>query len=149
MKDKEVLTFLADRAARAKYITSACTGSIVLGAAGLLDGYRATSHWAFKDQLSLFGAIPTDGRVVVDRNRITGGGVTADIDFGLVLLAHLRGDVPAKMSELAMEYDPQPPFQAGSPQKAGPELTGMMMNSLAADRRHVQDAAAGYHKRMS
>ncbi len=149
MKDKEVLTFLSDQAARTKFITSVCTGSIVLGAAGLLDGYKATCHWAFKDKLSLFGAIPTDGRVVVDRNRITGGGVTAGIDFGLVILAHLRGDPTAKISQLAMEYDPQPPFQAGSPQKAGPELTGMMLGFLAADRRDVQAAAAGYRKRMS
>ena len=122
MRDPEVLKFLDDRGSRAKYVTSVCSGSLVLGAAGLLQGYKATSHWACRDALALFGATPVDARVVTDRNRVTGGGVTAGIDFGLVLLAALLGEEVAKVTQLAMEYDPAPPFDAGSPKKACPEL---------------------------
>jgi cyclohexyl-isocyanide hydratase len=118
MDDAETLAFLADRAGESKYVTSVCSGSLLLGAAGLLKGYKATSHWATRDALSAFGAEPVDARVVVDRNRITGGGVTAGIDFGLVLLAKLRGDEAAKLTQLAMEYDPEPPFLSGSPKTA-------------------------------
>jgi len=132
MADAEVLAFLADRGPQAKYVTSVCSGSLLLGAAGLLKGYKATSHWAARDGLSAFGAIPTDARVVVDRNRITGGGVTAGIDFGLVILAKLRGDDAAKLTQLAMEYDPEPPFQAGSPKAAGPAIVEQAMSFMAA-----------------
>lgn len=118
MDDAETLAFLADRAATSQYVTSVCSGSLLLGAAGLLKGYKATSHWATRDALSGFGAEPVDARVVVDRNRITGGGVTAGIDFGLVLLAKLRGEQAAKLTQLAMEYDPEPPFLSGSPKTA-------------------------------
>jgi transcriptional regulator GlxA family with amidase domain len=123
MRDAEVLKFLADRGARAKYVTAVCSGALVLGAAALLRGYKATSHWACRDALPLFGATPVAARVVTDRNRVSGGGVTAGIDFGLVLLAKLIGDDVAKMSQLAMEYDPEPPFDAGTPKKAGAEIT--------------------------
>jgi putative intracellular protease/amidase len=123
MTDPEVLRFLADRGGRAKYVTSVCSGSLMLGAAGLLKGYKATSHWACREALALFGATPVAARVVTDRNRVSGGGVTAGIDFGLVLLAKLLGEDVAKMSQLAMEYDPEPPFDAGTPKKAGQELT--------------------------
>jgi putative intracellular protease/amidase len=122
LKDKTMLRFIADRGARAKYVTSVCSGSIVLGAAGLLKGYEATSHWASRDLLPLFGAKPVDARVVVDRNRMSGGGVTAGIDFGLTLLAKLVGEDVAKLSQLAMEYDPAPPFNSGSPKTADPEI---------------------------
>jgi cyclohexyl-isocyanide hydratase len=132
MSDAETLAFLADRGPKAKYVTSVCSGSLLLGAAGLLKGYKATSHWAARDGLSAFGAIPTDARVVVDRNRITGGGVTAGIDFGLVILAKLRGDDAAKLTQLAMEYDPEPPFQSGSPKTAGPAIVEQAMNFMAA-----------------
>lgn len=132
MSDAETLAFLADRGSTAKYVTSVCSGSLLLGAAGLLKGYKATSHWAARDGLSAFGAIPTDARVVVDRNRITGGGVTAGIDFGLVILAKLRGDDAAKLTQLAMEYDPEPPFQAGSPKTAGPAIVEQAMSFMAA-----------------
>jgi cyclohexyl-isocyanide hydratase len=118
MDDAEALAFLADRAATSEYVTSVCSGSLLLGAAGLLKGYKATSQWATRDALSAFGAEPVDARVVVDRNRITGGGVTAGIDFGLVLLAKLRGEQAAKLTQLAMEYDPKPPFLSGSPKTA-------------------------------
>lgn len=123
MSDPEVLRFLADRSARAKYVTSVCSGSLVLGAAGLLKGYKATSHWACHEALALFGATPVAARVVTDRNRMSGGGVTAGIDFGLTLLAKLLGEDVAKMTQLAMEYDPEPPFDAGTPKKAGEKIT--------------------------
>lgn len=123
MRDPEALRFLADRGSRAKYVTSVCSGSLVLGAAGLLRGYRASCHWALHPAIALFGATPELGRVVVDRNRVTGGGVTAGIDFALVLLAKLLGEEIAKMTQLALEYDPQPPFDAGTPKKAGEEIT--------------------------
>jgi transcriptional regulator GlxA family with amidase domain len=123
MTDAEVIRFLADRGGRAKYVTSVCSGSLILGAAGLLKGYESACHWACRDALRLFGAKPVARRVVVDRNRYSGGGVTAGIDFGLTLLAALLGEEVAKMTQLALEYDPQPPFDAGSPAKAGPEVT--------------------------
>lgn len=132
MRDDEVLRFLADRATRARYVTSVCGGSIVLGAAGLLQGYEATSHWSARHHLPLFGATPVEARVVRDRNRISGGGVTAGIDFGLVLLAELLGDDVAKMTQLMLEYDPAPPFDAGTPEKAGPEIMGKMQETLGS-----------------
>ena len=131
MADSEVIAFLADRGARAKFVTSVCSGSLLLGAAGLLQGYKATSHWAAREGLSAFGAEPTDARVVVDRNRITGGGVTAGIDFGLVVLAKLRGDDAAKFTQLAMEYDPEPPFNSGSPKTAGPAIVQQTLSTMA------------------
>lgn len=122
MKDVELIEFLNGAAPQASYITSVCGGALILGAAGLLQGYRATTHWACHDMLSQFGAVPVNARVVADRNRVTGGGVTAGIDFGLTLLAELRGADAAKQTQLAMEYDPQPPFDAGSPDTAGPQI---------------------------
>jgi cyclohexyl-isocyanide hydratase len=142
MKDQDVLAFLADRGARAKYVTSVCSGSVILGAAGLLRSYKATSHWAATELLPLFGAEVPEGRVVIDRNRITGGGVTAGIDFGLVLLAKLRGENAAKMTQLAMEYDPQPPFHAGSPKGAGGPLTQKLRASLEPLNRQTRQIAA-------
>ena len=132
MLDAEVLTFLADRGARAKYVTSVCGGSIVLGAAGLLKGYKATSHWSAIQALPLFGATPVETRVVKDRNRISGGGVTAGIDFGLVLLAEMLGEDVAKMSQLSLEYDPAPPFDAGTPKKAGPVIMGKLQERFGS-----------------
>jgi cyclohexyl-isocyanide hydratase len=141
MQDPQVLAFLADRGARAKYITSVCSGSVILGAAGLLRGYKATSHWAATDLLPLFGAEVAEGRVVTDRNRISGGGVTAGIDFGLVLLAKLRGEDVAKMTQLAMEYDPQPPFQAGSPKDAGAVMTQTFLSMMEPLNRQTRQIA--------
>src|SRR2546421_4124235 len=135
VNDEEVLDFLRKQAKAAKYITSVCTGALVLGAAGLLRGYRATTHWLSLDLLPRFGAIPVRERVVQDRNRITGGGVTAGIDFGLRLAAELRGENVAKEIQLLMEYDPAPPFAAGSPRTARPEL----VESLSAARRAIQE----------
>ncbi len=127
MKDAAVVGFLADVGPSARYVTSVCSGSLLLGMAGLLDGYRAATHWAFYDALEAVGATATHERVVVDRNRLTGGGVTAGIDFGLTLLAELRGERVAKVTQLALEYDPEPPFRTGTPEAAGPELTGIVL----------------------
>jgi cyclohexyl-isocyanide hydratase len=126
MDDAAVLEFLAKQGATASFITSVCTGSLVLGAAGLLKGFRAACHWMSRDQLELLGAVPVAERVVVDRNRVTGAGVTAGIDFALRLAAMLRGEAEAKRIQLQMEYDPDPPFQAGSPESAGTELVAAL-----------------------
>ncbi|BCP51505.1 ThiJ family protein [Kaistia sp. 32K] len=121
MNDPEVLAFLADRGARAKWVTSVCTGALVLAAAGLLKGYDATAHWAVADLLPLMGARHVDQRVVRDRNRMTGGGVTAGIDFALALAALMKGEEAARRVQLTIEYAPEPPFANGTPQEAGPE----------------------------
>lgn len=117
MADDETLAFLADRGKEAGYITSVCTGSLVQGAAGLLRGYRATTHWAWHEVLPHLGAIPVKERIVTDRNRISGGGVTAGIDFGLAVLAQLRGEEAAKTVQLMMEYDPEPPLTPAAPKE--------------------------------
>lgn len=122
MEDEETIAFLADRAPRAQWITSVCTGALVLGAAGLLRGYKAATHWAAMEVLPLLGAEPVHQRVVVDRNRITGGGVTAGLDFAITVAAQLHGEQRARGMTLAMEYDPQPPYACGSPRSAAPEL---------------------------
>jgi len=119
MEDREVLDFLASRGRSARYVTSVCTGSLLIGAAGLLQGYRATSHWYVRDLLPMMGATMAVDRVVVDRNRITGGGVTAGIDFGLTLAAALRGEDYARRVQLVIEYDPKPPYGSGTPETAG------------------------------
>ena len=110
MDDLETLEFIARVGATARYVTSVCAGSLILAAAGLLKGYRSTCHWLSRDQLALMGAIPVDARVVIDRNRISGGGVTAGIDFGFQLAAELCGEDVACRLQLMLEYDPKPPF---------------------------------------
>jgi cyclohexyl-isocyanide hydratase len=111
----------------ATWVTSVCTGSLILGAAGLLRGYRATSHWTQRENLRLFGAEPVAERVVADRNRVTGGGVTAGIDFALTLTALIRGEAHARGVQLSLEYDPQPPFDSGSPERADPQLVEVVL----------------------
>ena len=118
MQDEEVIGFLRDAGRKARFVTSVCTGALLLGAAGLLEGYEAATHWAFMDLLPMFGARPVRKRVVSDRNRITGGGVTAGIDFGLTLAARLSTEAVAKGIQLGLEYDPEPPFQCGHPDVA-------------------------------
>ncbi|MGO4282614.1 DJ-1/PfpI family protein [Bosea sp. TAB14] len=132
MEDEDVLSFLQEQAGSARYITSVCTGSLVLGAAGLLKGYRATCHWLSLSQLSLLGAEPVAERVVHDRNRITGAGVTSGIDFALSLAAHLFGEERARKVQLQMEYDPQPPFSGGSPASAPADLIAAVRADTAA-----------------
>lgn len=144
--DEEVLAFLEDRGSRARYVTSVCSGSLILGAAGLLRGYRAATHWTGREVLPLFGAENVNERVVVDRNRITGGGVTAGLDFGLVVLAQLFGEDGARFAQLAMEYDPKPPYDAGSPEAAGPELAGRVVaacQQMNDDMARVAEDLAG------
>ncbi len=128
MGDTEMLEFLQQQGKTAKFITSVCTGSLILAAAGLLQGYRAACHWAFRDQLAILGVEVSTERVVVDRNRISGGGVTAGIDFGLVLASHLYGEETAKTIQLLLEYNPAPPFEAGSPESAGEFLVDRVKN---------------------
>jgi len=130
MEDQETIAFLAARAPEAQWITSVCTGALVLGAAGLLRGYQAATHWASMEVLPLLGATPVHERVVVDRNRITGGGVTAGVDFALTVAAQLHGVEWAQAIQLALEYDPRPPFPGGSPATAAPELVATVRASL-------------------
>jgi cyclohexyl-isocyanide hydratase len=118
LQDAPTLDFIRRQAMSARYVTSVCTGALVLGAAGLLRGKRATTHWASLDLLAAFGAVPTEGRVVRDGNLFTGGGVTAGIDFALTLVAELAGQTAAETIQLALEYAPEPPFQAGTPATA-------------------------------
>ncbi len=135
LNDEETLAFLRKQAAGARYVTSVCTGALVLGAAGLLKGKRAATHWMSRDMLTAFGATPVAQRVVVDGNVITGGGVTAGIDFALTVAAEAFGDDLAKAIQLGIEYDPHPPFAAGSPEGAGPAI--------------VEKARAGASKRQA
>lgn len=149
MEDKEVLDFLAAKGKSAKYITSVCTGSLILGAAGLLKGYKATSHWIVTDVLREFGAIPVGERVVTDRNRITGGGVTAGIDFGLAIAAKLRSPTYAKAVQLYLEYNPQPPFNSGSPDTAGAEEKKFISDILTPFAKSARDTAVRANRRLS
>lgn len=147
MQDEKTVAFLKDRGSRARFITSVCTGSLLLGACGLLEGYKATSHWAARDALRSFGATPVDARVVTDRNRITGAGVTAGLDFGLALVAKLRDPQYAKALQLLAEYQPEPPFNAGTPALAGPEIAGMMTAMLTPFVDAVRSVAGQRGKR--
>ena len=140
--DATTLAFLRRQGDRARYVTSVCNGSLVLGAAGLLAGYRSACHWMWLPLLEHFGAIPVAERIVRDRNRISGGGVTAGIDFGLALAAELAGDDTARTIQLALEYDPQPPFDAGSPHSAGPELVAKLRALQAPRLARVEAALA-------
>jgi cyclohexyl-isocyanide hydratase len=118
LEDVAILEFLRAQASGAQWVTSVCTGALVLGAAGLLVGHRATTHWLSLPLLAEFGATPVAARVVVDRDRITGGGVTAGIDFGLTVAAQVAGPEVAQRIQLLLEYDPAPPFDAGHPERA-------------------------------
>lgn len=140
-KDPRTRAFMADRGSRAKYVTSVCSGSMILGAAGLLKGYKATSHWACRDALAGFGAIPTDARVVRDRNRITGAGVTAGIDFGLTMVAELRDRHYAECIQLLSEYSPDPPFNAGSMKTASADVKSTMVEMLALFTKQAHELA--------
>lgn len=131
--DPEVLEFLRQQGSSAKFVTSVCGGSEFLAKAGLLQGYRAATHWAMREQLARLGVEVGCERVVIDRNRITGGGVTAGIDFGLTIALKLRGEEAAKIAQLLMEYDPAPPFDVGSPEKAGSELVNKAMQYAAGN----------------
>lgn len=132
MEDPEIIKFLRTTGAKANWITSVCTGALVLGAAGLLQGYKATTHWAAVEMLAAYGAEYTEGRYVIDRNRATGGGVTAGIDFGLALMAEMGFEEEAKMVQLGMEYAPQPPFNSGTPAEASAETISAVLAAFAS-----------------
>jgi cyclohexyl-isocyanide hydratase len=149
MQDDETLAWIRQIAAGAKLVTSVCTGALVLGAAGLLRGYRATTHWGSIDALPLLGATAVQERVVWDRNRVTGGGVTAGIDFGLQIIARLWGDDAAEMAQLTMEYDPAPPFDSGSPRSARPELLARAETAMQGYRTKIMAAATAAAARFS
>lgn len=141
MNDEPVLAFLRRQAQGARYVTSVCTGALVLGAAGLLKGRRATTHWMSLDMLALFGATPVSERTVVDGNVITGGGVTAGIDFALHIVAEVAGEDVAKSIQLSIEYNPMPPFPAGSPAGAGATITAAQRAQGAAGQARRLAAA--------
>ena len=145
LDDEPLLAFLRARGERARYVTSVCSGALLLGAAGLLRGYRATTHWLSLDLLPLLGAEPVEARVVRDRNRITGAGVTAGIDFGLALAAELFGASVAQRIQLALEYDPAPPFDSGSPRAAPTEVRAAVARAserMLTERRTLVERAA-------
>jgi cyclohexyl-isocyanide hydratase len=142
LDDAEVLAFLRRVAAEARYVTSVCTGSLVLGAAGLLRGRRAACHWMSRDMLRQFGAEPVADRVVVDGNVITGGGVTAGIDFALRLVAEVAGRTAAEAIQLGVEYDPHPPFDAGSPDTAPSGVRDLAIRNGAGRQRERAERVA-------
>ncbi len=144
MQDKVLLDFLRRQEPGCRYVTSVCTGALVLAAAGLLRGYRATTHWMSLDRLAPFGAVPVTDRVAIDRNRITGGGVTAGIDFALAVAAELHGDVLARTIQLQVQYAPAPPFQDGDPTLAHADIlaaaqgaAGRYVQMMAETDRHA------------
>jgi cyclohexyl-isocyanide hydratase len=144
IQNKKLLNFLQQQAANAKYVTSVCTGSLVLAAAGLLNGYKATTHWLSLSLLRLFNVEVVEDRVVIDRNRITGGGVTAGIDFGLLVVAKLFGEAVAKKVQLMLEYDPAPPYNAGSPKTADK----LLVDEVVKARKNIQDEREILIKKM-
>lgn len=131
MEDVETIGWVRSVGEKARHVTSVCTGAFVLGAAGLLDGYRATTHWASLPLLAAYGAVPVEERVVVDRNRITGAGVTAGIDLALKLASIVASQTVAEAIELALEYDPAPPFKAGHPRIASPRIVDLVRARFA------------------
>ncbi len=148
MEDQAVLEFLQRQARGAKYVTSVCTGSLVLGAAGLLKGKRATSHWAAIDHLKLLGAIPTSERVVTDGNVITGAGVASGIDFALAVAAVLEGEEVARQIQLQIEYDPDPPFNTGSPKTAPADMLALLRSRGAALNEQRREVAERVGKKL-
>jgi cyclohexyl-isocyanide hydratase len=145
MDDEEVLAFLRSTSASARYVTSVCTGSLVLAAAGLLQGYRAACHWMWRGELARLGVEVSTDRVVIDRNRVTGGGITAGIDFALALAAELAGPDEAQRIQLQMEYNPAPPFDSGSPEAATSAIileAERRAAKLRKPRREATDRAA-------
>jgi cyclohexyl-isocyanide hydratase len=148
MGDREVHAFLQRQAKTAKYVTSVCTGSMVLAAAGLLKGYRATSHWLTRDLLAGLGAIPVEQRVVEDRNRITSAGVTAGLDLAFVVTAKLATINYAKAEMLNVEYDPAPPFRAGTPKSAGPLVYGALRDMYGSARKAFEQQVDAAAKRL-
>lgn len=145
LENATLLAFLREQGAQARYVTSVCSGSLLLGAAGLLRGYRATTHWMSLDLLALLGAEPLEERVVIDRNRITGGGVTAGIDFGLVVAEELFGPSVSQEIQLAIEYQPSPPHRSGLPATASASVREAVLRRAAPaleERRRIVERVA-------
>jgi len=149
INDEEMLAFLRKQADGAKYVTSVCTGSLVLGEAGLLRGYRAATHWTAIDYLPAYGAIPSRTRVCADRNRVTGGGVTAGIDFALTLVELVVDRKTAETIQLRLEYNPAPPFNAGSPDTAPPEVLAYIRERIAPGQPRRAEANARAAARLT
>lgn len=143
LRDEVVLDFIRQQALTARFVTSVCTGSLVLGAAGLLRGKRAATHWNAIDFLSRLGAIPIEERVVRDGNLITAGGVTSGIDFGLTVIAELLGEVEARIIQLCLEYAPAPPFASGTPKEATSEIISAAQQRMAGSRAQREQILAG------
>ena len=143
--DGETVRFVREKAKDARYVTSVCTGAFILGAAGLLRGRRATTHWAYVDLLPLVGAVYEKARIVRDGNVITAGGVTSGIDFGLSVVADVAGHAFARAVQLGVEYDPSPPFDSGSPDRAPPEAKAAIVKRSADARDALEAAIAGLH----
>lgn len=141
MKDSQTVDFVREQGKHAGYVTSVCTGSLLLAAAGLLKGYQATSHWYVRDLLAHMGAIVRKERVVEDRNRLTGGGVTAGIDLALTIAARLAGEDTAKRIQLLIEYDPRPPFDSGSPEHAEAPIVEAVLSRRQNLIREAEEAA--------
>lgn len=148
MEDAVALAFLQRQARGAKYVTSVCTGSLVLAAAGLLKGKRATCHWAAIEHLAALGAIPVSERVVTDGNIVTGAGVASGIDFALALAAKLEGEQVAREIQLQIEYDPAPPFNSGSPRTASPDTVAALRGRLAGLNEQRREVAARVGRKL-
>jgi cyclohexyl-isocyanide hydratase len=148
MEDEVVLEFLQRQARSAKYVTSVCTGSLVLGAAGLIQGKRATCHWAALEHLRPLGAIPVSERVVMDGNVITGAGVASGIDFALAVAAMLEGEAVARQIQLQIEYDPSPPFDSGSVETASAETVALLRSRGAALNEQRREVAARVGRKL-
>lgn len=149
LNDGETMDFLRAQGAAARYVTSVCNGSLLLGAAGLIDGYRSACHWMWRHFLPAFGAEPVAARVVRDRNRISGGGVTSGIDFGFTVAAELAGPETARMIQLGIEYDPQPPFDCGSPEKAGAERVAQARSVAQTALQGAEPLVAAAARRLA
>lgn len=130
MEDTETLSFIREKSRTSQYITSVCTGSLILAAAGLLKGVKATTHWSVREELAMLGATVVNKRVVVDGNRITGGGITSGIDFALEVIAKVIGEDAAKAITLLLEYDPNPPYACGTPDKASDKIVESLSPEL-------------------
>lgn len=148
MEDAETLAFIQRQAQGARFVTSVCTGALVLGAAGLLQGRRATTHWASHGLLEALGAVPVQARVVRDGNLMTGGGITAGIDFALTLAGELFGALEAQATQLQLEYRPAPPFNAGHPETAPAEVRALAVERGAASLANRQQVIARVAARL-